>query len=216
MPYDFLAAKHQLARDLWNCGVILTKKDSPTGQGFELVGGGFSPVYVESRVIPSHPAELVRIAKHLSVMMLKFGNASNYEFDYVADVPHGVTPIVTMISVETFFPMLMPREPKGHGSDAAIYGHYKPGSKVALFEDSVTTGGSVARSGEILRQGGLEANHVFALIDREQGGRERLREEGYELVPALTLSWLLQFGLKMGFIELGAVNEISRYLEKSR
>ena len=45
-------------------------------------------------------------------------------------------------------------------------------------------------SGEDLRQLGALTDHVVCVIDREQGGRAKLRDAGFELLALFTMTEL--------------------------
>ncbi len=69
---------------------------------------------------------------------------------------------------------LVRKEPKGHGTGQWLEGGHglRPGAKVAIVEDVVTTGGSTIKAIERARQAGLDVRRVVALVDRGEGGRE--------------------------------------------
>jgi orotate phosphoribosyltransferase len=71
------------------------------------------------------------------------------------------------------------KEPKGHGTQKWIEGDktVRPGTPVAIVEDVCTTGGSTLTAIERARAHGLEIKRVFALVDREEGGREAVERE---------------------------------------
>lgn len=71
------------------------------------------------------------------------------------------------------------KEPKGHGTQKWIEGEKSvpPGTRVAIVEDVVTTGGSTRKAIERARLHGLEVRHVVALVDREEGGREEVEKD---------------------------------------
>ena len=71
------------------------------------------------------------------------------------------------------------KEPKGHGTQKWIEGDaaVTPGTKVAILEDVVTTGGSTLQAIERARLHGLEVRRVVALVDREEGGRAAVERE---------------------------------------
>jgi orotate phosphoribosyltransferase len=71
------------------------------------------------------------------------------------------------------------KEPKGHGTRKWLEGdkNVPPGTKVAILEDVVTTGGSTLRAIERAREHGLDVRRVVALVDREEGGREAVERE---------------------------------------
>ena len=66
------------------------------------------------------------------------------------------------------------KESKEHGTKSRIEGAVKPGEKVAILDDVITTGGSTIAAIEGARAGGLVVDRVIALIDREEGGRENI------------------------------------------
>lgn len=80
------------------------------------------------------------------------------------------------------------KSPKDHGTARLVEGHdHLPrGTPVALLEDVVTTGGSVLRTVEVLREAGLEVAGVAALVDRVEGGREAIEAAGFDLVACYT------------------------------
>ncbi|MGD2078190.1 MAG: phosphoribosyltransferase, partial [Chloroflexota bacterium] len=57
--------------------------------------------------------------------------------------------------------------------------------------DLITSGDSLLQGIAILERAGLLVTDAVVLIDRQQGGRKTLREQGYTLHTALTLSQLL-------------------------
>jgi orotate phosphoribosyltransferase len=71
------------------------------------------------------------------------------------------------------------KEPKGHGTGQWLEGIklLRPGMKVAILEDVVTTGGSALKAIERARAFGLEVSLILGLVDREEGGREALEAE---------------------------------------
>lgn len=83
---------------------------------------------------------------------------------------------------------------KDHGTRKLVEGDraLRPGLPVALLEDVVTTGGSSLRAVESLSSVGAVVVGVVALVDREEGGREALRERGLPLVALTTKSDFMQ------------------------
>jgi orotate phosphoribosyltransferase len=71
------------------------------------------------------------------------------------------------------------KEAKGHGTGQWIEGIklLRPGMKVAIMEDVVTTGGSALKAIARAREFGLEVSIILGLVDREEGGREALEVE---------------------------------------
>jgi orotate phosphoribosyltransferase len=76
------------------------------------------------------------------------------------------------------------KEAKGHGAGKLIEGGFEPGMSVVVVEDVITTGDSALRAARSLADAGGRVLGVLAVVDREEGGREKIEEAGY-LVKAL-------------------------------
>ena len=77
---------------------------------------------------------------------------------------------------------------KGHGTGQWIEGRktIPDGSRVAVLEDVVTTGGSALKAIERCRAEQLEVVTCFALVDRDEGGREAIQSTGVPLDSLFT------------------------------
>ena len=64
---------------------------------------------------------------------------------------------------------------KEHGTGRQIEGFLKPGAKVVVVDDVCTTGGSTITAIDAVRAAGMEVLAVLCLVDREQGGREKIQ-----------------------------------------
>lgn len=111
----------------------------------------------------------------------------------------GADPIATATSVVSFLEgkpvpgFIIRKEPKGHGTGAWLEGrkNLKPGSKVVIVEDVVTSGGSSLKAIKRAEEEGLVVLGVVTLVDREEGGRENIEKEGYWLKSIFTKSEIL-------------------------
>jgi orotate phosphoribosyltransferase len=83
-------------------------------------------------------------------------------------------------SIDSF---VVRKEPKGHGTGQWIEGRrtIPDGSRVAVLEDVVTTGGSALKAIERCRGEKLEVIGCFAVVDRMEGGREAIEAQGVPL-----------------------------------
>lgn len=77
------------------------------------------------------------------------------------------------------------KEAKAHGTGQLIEGPFQPGDRVAVIEDVITTGGSALKAAKAIRDAGGRIAGILALVDREEGGREALEADGFNVV-ALT------------------------------
>jgi len=82
---------------------------------------------------------------------------------------------------------LVRKEPKGHGTSSLIEGDLAAGEKVAILEDTVTTGGSARKAIAAVTDAGAEPVVVLALADREDGDADGFRAE-FNVRTLLTLT----------------------------
>jgi orotate phosphoribosyltransferase len=118
--------------------------------------------------------------------------------DGVAGMSVGADPIVCSILAkanEEDIPLegiLVRKETKKYGTQRQIEGNVREGMDIVLVEDVVTTGGSVLKAAEILEKEKLQIIKIFALIDREEGGKENIEAKGYEFESFFTLKEILK------------------------
>ncbi|GFO96225.1 orotate phosphoribosyltransferase [groundwater metagenome] len=84
------------------------------------------------------------------------------------------------------------KEAKDYGTKGQIVGDVIPGSKVVLVEDVTTTGGSVIKAINALRDEGLVIHRVITVVDREEGASGILASADVELIPLVRMSELLK------------------------
>lgn len=83
------------------------------------------------------------------------------------------------------------KQAKDHGAGRQIEGNLPEGAQVVVIEDTVTSGGSALRAIEVLEAAGARVTGVFAVVDREEGARDRLASAGYPLRSLFTARELL-------------------------
>ena len=81
----------------------------------------------------------------------------------------GPEPVPTLIHG-----FLVRKTEKKHGTGRKIEGFLKPGAQVVIVDDVCTTGGSTITAIEAAREAGMTVAGVLCLVDREQGGREKI------------------------------------------
>ncbi len=103
-----------------------------------------------------------------------------------ADPLASAVSLVSHLASRELHAFLVRKEPKGHGTGQWVEGltAFTPGAKVAIVEDVVTTGASTLKAIERARAEGLVPVGAFALVDRQEGGREAIAASG---VPVFSL-----------------------------
>ncbi|MDP8011699.1 MAG: orotate phosphoribosyltransferase [Thermoplasmata archaeon] len=150
---------------------------------FTLTSGKKSNYYINIKKATTNPAILIEITK----AMAKY--VSN---EKIAGIELGSVPLAVALSIQTGKPFVIVRkESKTHGTKEMIEGDLLKGEDVLVVEDVVTTGGSVVRAINVLKENGANVKKVLAVVDREEGGKENIEKDGIEFIPLLKVSSLL-------------------------
>jgi len=176
---------------------LLAERSAKRGD-FVLASGRRSSLYVDCRITTMSPDGQLLIGR----AGLAAVEASGWAVDAVGGLTLGADPIAYAIAhasalaaeqqgtrmVRAF---TVRKEAKQHGTGKLIEGPFRSGDRVAVVEDVITTGGSALKAVEAVRQAGGEVVGVLALVDREEGGRERLEEAGLRVLSLVTATQLL-------------------------
>lgn len=155
-----------------------------TGE-FELSSGETSSYYIDAKHACSDPTVLHTLAQHAE--MYAVGH------DTIAGTALGGVPLAVTLGVETGHPILLVRgEAKDYGTGSRIEGPVDEAEQVLVVEDVTTTGNSLLAAVEAIREAGPTVEHAVTIVDREQGARELLEDEGVALHALVTLSELTQ------------------------
>jgi uridine monophosphate synthetase len=176
---------------------------------FTMKSGIVSPIYVDLRLLASHPKLLSKVASAFLPMI------KNLRFECLAAIPYAAMPIGTAISLQMSKPMIYPRrEVKEYGTQASIEGAFKKGDTALVIDDLITTGGSKLEAIQRLTSAGLKVSDVAVLIDRRIPGIDPLEQEGYSLHSVFTLNDLLQHWQTTGKISSQRWKEVKEFLSK--
>jgi len=88
------------------------------------------------------------------------------------------------------------KEEKKYGTGRRIEGPFIPEADVVVVEDVLTTGASAAAAALAVREAGGRMLGVLALVDRDEGGRERLEMDGLTVRAIFGIAELLDEGLR--------------------
>ena len=155
---------------------------------FILQDGRKTSVYIDLRLLVSYPTILRQVASYYHDYLNRLG----LEFDLLTAPPMAGLPIATALCLEMNKPLIYPRKTaKSYGSGKGIEGAWSIGQRAVVIDDVVASGYSIVQAISTLKAKGLLVNDAIVFIDREQGGVEMLRNEGYRLFYILPLSDLL-------------------------
>jgi orotate phosphoribosyltransferase len=152
-------------------------------QPFQLTSGGWSHDYVDGKHAVATGAALHQASRAVI-------QAIDGSFDAVGGPTMGADALahgVALLSGSGWFSVR--KEPKGHGRGAWVEGtRLKIGDRVVVVEDVVSTGGSLLRAVDRIRDLGAEVVAATALLDRSPTVASRFAAAGIAWVPLLTWS----------------------------
>ena len=126
---------------------------------FTWASGWRSPFYCDNRKTLSYPDLRTFVKLETArIIMERFPEA-----EAVAGVATGAIPQGAMVADTLSLPFVYVRsKPKDHGLENLIEGDLKPGSKVVVVEDLISTGGSSLKAVEAIRNYGCEVVGMVA------------------------------------------------------
>ncbi len=154
---------------------------------FKLSSGRVTPYYMDLRLIPSFP-EAFRKVSDIFVKVIKEDLGVD-GFDRVAGIPTAGIPSASLVAYHLSKPFLYIRQQlRLRGRERRIEGVLMPGDRVLLIDDLVTTGLSLRKAAVAVRSEGGTVSDAFVLLDREEGGVERLAKVEIRLHSVLKMS----------------------------
>ncbi|MEM2811844.1 MAG: orotate phosphoribosyltransferase [Candidatus Bathyarchaeia archaeon] len=166
---------------------ILKKTNAVSFGTFRLPSGKITPYYIDLRVIPSFPDAFVKIIEIFVDAVRDEIDVKN--FDRIAGIPTAGLPLSAITAYILKKPFIYIRQKQRlKGRERRVEGVIMPGDRVLLIDDMVTTGLSLKRSAIAVRTEGGVVSDAFVLLDREEGGGEKLEKIGVKLHAVLRVS----------------------------
>ncbi len=162
---------------------------------FTLVSGKKSTFYIDCKETTLNPEGMYLVSQLMYQKVLRIPGV-----EAVGGVSIGGDPLVcgTMMIAyamrEKLPGFFIRKEPKGHGRNLWVEGgkNLRPGMKVVILEDVITTGGSSLKAVEIAEREGFVVKGIIALLDRLEGGKEAIESKGYICDRIFTINDLRQ------------------------
>jgi orotate phosphoribosyltransferase len=171
---------------------LLAERSAKQGQ-FTLASGKQSTFYIDARLTTMSP-EGLSIIGPLGVATIR---KTGWDVDAIGGLTLGADPISYAISYASaasdhpFRAFTVRKEAKAHGTGKLIEGPLRPGDRVVVIEDVITTGESALRAIEAVRNAKASVSGLMALVDREEGGRQAIEKAGVAVVSLVTASEII-------------------------
>ena len=160
--------------------ITLLKQRSVRFGDFTLASGAHSPYYIDCRLTTMSALGQILIGP----LGLQALHDAGWSPDAIGGLTMGADPLAYAIaaaSAATDRPIdafSVRKDAKKHGTGRRIEGNFKPGDRVVVIEDVITSGGSAITAINAVREEGGEVIGLLALVDREAGGRARAEAAG--------------------------------------
>ena len=147
----------QTADLLFDINAVSLKPNKP----FRFTSGIFSPIYIDNRVIFSHPAIRIKIVTFMiNLIINKIGLK---EVEILSGTASAAIPYTAFISQTLELPMVYVRDTrKGYGKKNQVEGVVEKGKKVLVIEDHITTGGSTIGNAKAIKSVGGNVKYAIS------------------------------------------------------
>jgi orotate phosphoribosyltransferase len=166
----------------------LLRERSITRGEFILASGRRSSFYVDARRT-TMSGEGLAVIGALGLARLV---ARGWAPDLVGGLTLGADPVAYAIAAaarargQALDAFTVRKAPKAHGTGQRIEGCFRPGAAVVVVEDVLTTGRSAQEAIAAITGEGGRVLGVLVVVDREEGGRATLEQEGHPVEALVT------------------------------
>ena len=189
---------------------INTLKIQPSNP-FTWASGWKSPIYCDNRKILSYPKTRAFIRdRFIEVIKEKYPNAEVIAGVATGAIAHGV-----LVAEQLGLPFIYVRaKPKDHGLENLIEGDLKPGQKVVVVEDLVSTGISSLKAADAVNNfGGDVIGMVSVFTYNFPQAKENFKNAKIELTSLSCYRILIDLALELGEITQNQVESLMEWRE---
>ena len=193
------------AAKLLKVKAIKLQPDNP----FTWASGWKSPFYCDNRKTLSYPSLRTFVKTEIARVVLE-----NFEdVDAIAGVATGAIAQGALVAEALNLPFVYVRsKPKDHGLENLIEGELKPGMKVVVIEDLISTGGSSLKAVEAIRNNGCEVVGMVASYTYGFDVAKKAFEDAkVELITLTNYEAVLDVALKTGYIQESHVELLHKW-----
>jgi uridine monophosphate synthetase len=181
---------------------------------FKIKSGALSPYYIDMARLLSKPKELCTIAEVAAEKIRQITDIS--PLTKLASIELKGALIAPIIACKVNLPCtIIRKEEKAYGATGRIAGATVTKEDKILFVDDVVSEGLSKIEGiKPLKELGAEVNHILVIVNREQGGKEKLEESGYTVHALTKVSEVVTALHKNGKISDEQTKTVLDYIKK--
>jgi orotate phosphoribosyltransferase len=153
---------------------------------FTLASGRTSPYYFNCKTTLYHPEGMRLVGRLLFAAVRELHPAAVGGLTLGADPLAYACAYTSHLEGQPIEAFVVRKEPKDHGTKLPIEGNVRPGDRVVVVDDVITTGGSTLKAIAACRAAGLEVVGCCVLVDRQEGGREAIAAAGVTVTALVT------------------------------
>lgn len=193
--------------------MVLVKVKAIQFGTFTLASGRISSYYIDLRAIPSYPGAYKTLIQAYGEFMKHEFKERSYEA--VAGIPTAGLTLSSPIALALEKPMIYVRKnEKDHGRGKLVEGVTRPGWKVVVIDDVITTGSSILAAVEAIRAEGCEVESASVVIDRLEGGGAAMRKEGVKLHAMTDILELVKILRSKALLSAEEANAVSTQVQR--
>ena len=176
---------------------------------FTWASGWNSPIYCDNRKTLSY----TDVRTFIKLQFARLVAETYPDADVIAGVATGAIAQGALVADALGKPFIYVRSsPKGHGLENLIEGDLKPGQKVVVIEDLISTGGSSLKAVEAIRNSGAEVMGMMAIFTYGfKKAEENFAAAGVELTTLSNYQALLQVAANIGYVSEGDVETLEEW-----
>lgn len=194
-----------LAEKLLKISAIKLQPENP----FTWASGWNSPIYTDNRKTLSYP----EIRSFIKIELCRLIMENFEQPDAIAGVATGAIAQGALVADALGLPYVYVRStPKDHGLENLIEGNLKPGQKVVVIEDLISTGGSSLKAVEAIRAAGCEVVGMAAIFTYGfPVSIKRFREAGVTLCTLSNYNSMLEAALETDYIKESDIETLKEW-----
>ncbi|WP_028125134.1 orotate phosphoribosyltransferase [Eremococcus coleocola] len=169
-----MLSPQEIAQILLDRQAVSLSPDQP----YTWTSGLKAPIYCDNRLLIGYPQERNQIVESfIQLIQTHYPDADVIAGTATAGIPHAA-----IIAHQLNLPMIYVRaSAKGHGKQNTIEGPLKPGQKVVMIEDLISTGGSVIAAADVVQAAGGKVLGCLAIFDYQlDSSKTAFTQAGYD------------------------------------